>query len=404
MLIHYMRIRADGTYERIPSTADQSSAEGYARVLPLQQQLSAGHGTDLEERLTKHYPSFPQRIRHGARNAIIGLQLLLAGVQVGMLKVQQDALETKLSAYAPPPAVKVEKPKQPSLPFFPEVPILMYHGIREHPDSTDERYWIRASSLRRQLEWLYDHGYQTLPLDAFYHHDYRALGPGKKPVVITFDDAWESQFRMVKRKDSLSIDPDCAVGILNAFAEKHPGFGNHATFFISFDKTVFGQESLIGRKLNYLLDNGYGIGDHTVHHHRLDRMSTKDAIAEIGGAMQRLGRYLGKRISQVQYLAYPYGAAPKDTVIKLLEDGFTYMEKKYRLEGGLLASGRGFGSCFTEGQRYATIRTEIDDNTLPGLMRLYERQEAIENALLKEETYGYRKEEPGTYLAGGSPR
>jgi len=51
-------------------------------------------------------------------------------------------------------------------------------------------------------------------------------------VVLTFDDSSPGQFRYLAQNGSTSVDPDCAVGILEAFARRHPDFGLAATFFV----------------------------------------------------------------------------------------------------------------------------------------------------------------------------
>ena len=56
------------------------------------------------------------------------------------------------------------------------------------------------------------------------------LPRGASPVVFTFDDATEGQFRYLEKDGKPVIDPDCAVGILEEFSRKHPDFGFEATF------------------------------------------------------------------------------------------------------------------------------------------------------------------------------
>ena len=55
---------------------------------------------------------------------------------------------------------------------------------------------------------------------------------GTSPVILTFDDSSPGQFRYVERHGEWVIDPDCAVGILEAFEREHPGFGHAATFYV----------------------------------------------------------------------------------------------------------------------------------------------------------------------------
>jgi hypothetical protein len=52
------------------------------------------------------------------------------------------------------------------------------------------------------------------------------------------------------------IDPDCAVGILEAFAREHPAFGHAATFYVlpgaDPPNRLFDQPALATKKLQHL--------------------------------------------------------------------------------------------------------------------------------------------------------
>lgn len=105
--------------------------------------------------------------------------------------------------------------------------ILEYHRIGE-PDGR----WTRSPArLREDLERLSEAGYRPIALDALITGSID-LPSGTSPVVLTFDDSSPGQFRYLERDGRLEIDPDCAVGILEAFTRLHPGFGLNATFFV----------------------------------------------------------------------------------------------------------------------------------------------------------------------------
>ena len=95
----------------------------------------------------------------------------------------------------PPPAVRPAPPADAN--ELGQVPILEYHLI-----GTPEGPWRRSpDNFRRDLEMLHDLGYYPVRL-----LDYVAgrmdVPAGRSPVVLTFDDSSEGQFRAVTVKGS----------------------------------------------------------------------------------------------------------------------------------------------------------------------------------------------------------
>lgn len=78
----------------------------------------------------------------------------------------------------------------------PSIAILGYHHIL--PDADKEAYfpdsmWVNTlSSFEEQMKYLYEEGYQTLSLDAFYDWYQGSKPRTGKYVVITFDDGFLS--------------------------------------------------------------------------------------------------------------------------------------------------------------------------------------------------------------------
>ena len=134
-----------------------------------------------------------------------------------------------------------------------KVAILEYHNF----DEEDGRWTRSPESFYNDLLWLYNNDYRPVTVGQYLDMDF-PIEKGKRPVVITFDDSSKGQFRMLENG---SIDPDCAVGVMNKFAQDYPDFGRAATFFIL--PYSFAQPEYIDDKLKYLVENGYEIGSHT---------------------------------------------------------------------------------------------------------------------------------------------
>ncbi|MDD4715347.1 MAG: polysaccharide deacetylase family protein [Oscillospiraceae bacterium] len=73
------------------------------------------------------------------------------------------------------------------------LPIFMYHNITEKSDKVSA-YTVSVKNLENDLVYLKENGYETITMtDLFNHLDYGASLP-KKPVMLTFDDGFESVY------------------------------------------------------------------------------------------------------------------------------------------------------------------------------------------------------------------
>lgn len=211
-----------------------------------------------------------------------------------------------------------------------QVMILEYHLIGK-----PEGEWRRTpENFRRDLDMLLQNGYYPVALQ-----DYLAnrmdVPAGKTPVVITFDDSSEGQFRYVKRNGRLVVDPDCAVGIMEQFTREHPEFPARATFFVlpAIDPKLrlFGQPEYVARKIRYLVKRGYEIGNHTYWHQNLAKASREEVQRQLALAEKAIQEFQpGYRLRS---LALPFGAAPSDR--SLLQTG-EYEGHRYRINAALL--------------------------------------------------------------------
>jgi peptidoglycan/xylan/chitin deacetylase (PgdA/CDA1 family) len=189
------------------------------------------------------------------------------------------------------------------------VMILEYHKV----DQPEERWTRTPANFRGDLERLWERGYRLVALNDLL--DGRiAIARGTTPVVLTFDDSSPGQFRLIERNGEWLPDPDCAVGILEAFERQHPEFGRAATFYVlpgaDPPNRLFNQKELVGRKLQYLASHGYEIGNHTLWHANLAKYPERVVRGQLATAQEWIQRHVpGYRI---RTLALPMGAYPRD--------------------------------------------------------------------------------------------
>ena len=189
------------------------------------------------------------------------------------------------------------------------VMILEYHKV----DYPEERWTRTPENFRRDLETLYNRGYRLQSLNDLLDGKI-TVRAGYTPVVLTFDDSSPGQFRYIEDKGVLAVDPKSAVGVLEAFINEKADFGRAATFFVlpgaSKPNRLFNQPEHEGRKLKFLVERGYEIGNHTLWHANLGKYPEPVVRQQIAEAQQWIQRHVPDY--RIRTLALPHGVYPKD--------------------------------------------------------------------------------------------
>lgn len=190
------------------------------------------------------------------------------------------------------------------------IPVLMYHSVGAPGGYDSEGLNIRPETLRRQLEMMYRAGWYPVNMrDAVTAHI--DVPAGKTPVVLTFDDARGSQFHY--RRDG-SLDPTCAVAIMEQFHARHPDWPLRATFYVlpysKWNPVPFYQPGKETRKLNYLVQQGFEVANHSTSHRFMTRMPANTLRWEMAECV----RYIKARApgATMDTMAIPYGARPRN--------------------------------------------------------------------------------------------
>ncbi len=167
-----------------------------------------------------------------------------------------------------------------------EVPVLCYHRIRKILPTDGENmktYSVTPTAFAAQMKSLYDNGFQTILPDQLYNYlKYNEPLP-PKPVMITFDDTREEQYR------------------IGAVELKKYGF--KAVFFImtvSIDKQGYMTKS----QIKELSENEHVIGNHSWDHHSVTKYTAEDWNTQLIKPQEQLEKITGK---PVNYFSYPFG-------------------------------------------------------------------------------------------------
>ncbi len=193
-----------------------------------------------------------------------------------------------------------------------EVMVLMYHNI-----GNEAATWTRTpQNLRKDLETLYDRDFRAISLEN-YSVGSIDTPAGFTPVVITFDDGNENNFRYIENNGKKIIDPECAVGVLEDFKKSHPNFNTTVTFFLN--SSVFGNSEDAKEKLEFLIKNGYSVGNHTQNHLNL-KTSDSTAIQKDIASLKKMHEAIYPNMD-INTLALPFGAKPPEDLYSLTYEG-----------------------------------------------------------------------------------
>ncbi len=225
------------------------------------------------------------------------------------------------------PAAPAPRPLQPPMPAAQmaalhvdesgRIPILMYHAIHgpAHKGTLYDKEGLNIApeTFRKQLAMMYAaHWYPMNMRDILTAR--MDVPAGKTPVVLTFDDARGTQFHYLQDG---SVDPNCAVGILQAFHKTHPDWPLKATFYVlpksAWNPAPFWQPGTETKKLRALEADGFEIANHTTTHRMMGRLPAKELIWEMAEAQ----RYMGDHVPglRMDTMALPGGDYPKNKAL-----------------------------------------------------------------------------------------
>ncbi len=181
------------------------------------------------------------------------------------------------------------------------VPILVYHHIGPlHPAATPnlKSFSMGEEMFEKQMAYLQSKNYTTISFEQLNNHLLYNANLPKKPVIISFDDAWENQYIY-------------ALPLLQKY-------GFTATFFIP-TKNLGHSHVLSWDEIKKIDQAGMVIGSHTETHPFLDKITDEESRKEIIDSKKIIEENLGKTIYD---FAYPYGAYNNHAIQIVKEAGY----------------------------------------------------------------------------------
>lgn len=220
--------------------------------------------------------------------------------QVASSLAGESPLPTPTAMPTPTPTLQ---PTPDGVPRQVAVPILMYHHvgeIEEGFDSLRRNLTVSPEALRQQLDYLLQHGYQVVSLEAVLR--YLALGEPlpERPVVLTFDDGYRDAY-------------DLVFPILREY-------GVTATFFLVTAPIDQGSPDYVTwDQVREMSEAGMEFGAHTYTHPDLTDKDTDYVVWQVVGSQEAIEERVGH---EVRYFAYPSGAYDEHAVAVVRSAGF----------------------------------------------------------------------------------
>ncbi|HHW47660.1 MAG TPA: polysaccharide deacetylase family protein [Clostridiaceae bacterium] len=191
-----------------------------------------------------------------------------------------------------------------------KIMVVMFHNFIEKYEKGDKEYTTTFSEFEKLLENLYERGYRLINLSDYLNNRID-VPAGCIPIVFTFDDGTSGQFNLVDDNGKLVANRKSAVGIMEEFAKKHPDFGLKGTFYVNLGLKTFNGQGTLKERLQYLIDKGFEIGNHTMSHVKLPEVKSAEKIQEeVGGNQKIIGELIpGYKMNS---LALPFGLPSTD--------------------------------------------------------------------------------------------
>ena len=214
-----------------------------------------------------------------------------------------------------------------------KVPIMMYHGIVDEEakytgGNVDKDGYTRTSdAFLKDLEFYYEKGYRMVRLED-YINGIIDVPLGYSPIILTFDDGNANNFKVTGKdsKGNLEFDPKSAIGILETIKKKYPDYNVTATFFLN--EELCNQKEYNQEIMDWLIENGYDIGNHTTTHPDFTTISTSKTQEVVGKIYKKFDEMIPGKY--VKIVALPFGSPYKKThanypyILKGEYEGYSY--------------------------------------------------------------------------------
>lgn len=165
--------------------------------------------------------------------------------------------------------------------FTAGIPVLSYHMVE---DNVDNPLALGVKEFEEQMEYLSHRGYHTITPDQLADHLQKGASLPEKPVLITFDDGYQNNFKI-------------AYPIMKKY-------GLTATIFLISDRIGTDDWYMTWEQVREMRRTGFVFGSHTLSHELLSAVSEEEVKKQLIKSREGIEWRLDV---PARYLAYPGG-------------------------------------------------------------------------------------------------
>lgn len=208
-----------------------------------------------------------------------------------------------------------------------QIMVVMFHNFVESYPKGNNEYTTTFDEFEKLLPELYEKKYRLISLTDMLNNNIN-VPAGCIPIVFTFDDGTSGQFNMIEKDGKLAVNPRSAVGIMEEFYKKHPDFGLQGTFYVNLGVKTFQGSGNMSDRMNYLIEKGFEIGNHTKTHVSLPQVKTVQKMLEEVGGNQVLMNEIVPGYAFNSF-SLPFGNASKDLKEYVIKGNYQGVDYKH---------------------------------------------------------------------------
>jgi peptidoglycan/xylan/chitin deacetylase (PgdA/CDA1 family) len=258
--------------------------------------------TELPPELRDKRQAAARRRRWRRRLAVVGL-LAVVGAVVALAVATIGGGGSGGGARTQPPSDTAAAPPSYPASWAPHpgpVPILEYHAIQPPVPGQLAQLFVPQADFQRQMQWLKDQGYEAVTLDQVEAAWYQQGELPVKPIVVSFDDGYLSQY--------VAAFPELQhlgwKGVINLVAQG---------------------SDLPDADVKKMIDAGWELASHTITHPDLTTLDAAQLQNEVAGSRQVLRRRFGVPVNN---FAYPSGQYDHTVIAAVHSAGYVGAESE----------------------------------------------------------------------------
>jgi peptidoglycan/xylan/chitin deacetylase (PgdA/CDA1 family) len=188
------------------------------------------------------------------------------------------------------------------------VPVLMYHSVCAPPGGDPSPFVVSRRTFEAQLRYLRANGYYSPTLAEALAPGF-APPPGRRPVLLTFDDGYADNHTVAL---PLLLEHGFRAALFPV-----SDLGRGRTWWGGAGPRA---QLLAPAQIREMAACGIEVGSHGISHRRMSQLDDRELQAELHDSRAALEDILGQ---PVRHLAYPYGDVDDRTKRAVRAAGYT---------------------------------------------------------------------------------